>query len=34
LTGDYGEGASWMVRSLGDAELVPGHVCYSSAFTG
>lgn len=32
VRGDYGDGASWMVRPLGDAELAPGHVRYSSAF--
>ncbi|MFN0092092.1 MAG: GNAT family N-acetyltransferase [Acidimicrobiales bacterium] len=30
--GDYGDGASWMVRPLADAELLPGHVRYSTAF--
>jgi putative acetyltransferase len=32
VRGDYGDGTSWMVRPLGDAELTPGHVRYSSAF--
>lgn len=32
IRGDYGDGASWMVRRLGDATLTPGHVQYSSAF--
>ena len=32
LLGDYGDGASWMVRPLGDHALVPGHVRYCSAF--
>lgn len=32
VQGDYGEGASWMARPLGDHELVPGHVRYCSAF--
>lgn len=32
LRGDYGDGASWMVRPLADATLTQGHVQYSSAF--
>jgi putative acetyltransferase len=32
VLGDYGDGASWMVRPLGDHALVPGHVRYCSAF--
>lgn len=32
VLGDYGDGASWMVRPLADADLTPGHVRYSSAF--
>lgn len=32
VLGDYGDGASWMVRPLADAEVTPGHVRYSSAF--
>ena len=34
VRGDYGEGASWMVRPLANAQLVPGHVRYSTAFLG
>lgn len=32
VVGDYGDGASWMVRALADVEVQPGHVRYSSAF--
>jgi putative acetyltransferase len=32
VRGDYGEGASWMVRALGHATLTPGLVQYCSAF--
>jgi putative acetyltransferase len=32
IRGDYGDGASWMVQNLSDAELAPGHVRYCSAF--
>jgi putative acetyltransferase len=32
IRGDYGDGASWMVRNLTDAGLPAGHVRYSSAF--
>lgn len=32
LTGDYGDGDSWMVRALTDEPLPTGHVRYCSAF--
>jgi putative acetyltransferase len=32
VRGDYGDGASWMARPLGEFALVPGHVRYCSAF--
>ncbi len=32
LTGDYGDGDGWMVRSLSEQPLPAGHVRYCSAF--
>lgn len=32
VRGDYGDGSSWMVRSLRDEPPAPGHVRYSTAF--
>lgn len=33
VRGDYGDGPSWMVRSLDGTAPPPGHARYSSAFT-